>query len=313
MKELLWASPEFAAELEAELSAKRVAVLDRRDHLFLVENAPAALVWCEARGRRAEVLNFQSITDAQNALKKHGRLWCDTSVSHFRRSELIAQGLRVLSPRLRKAFEPVPAGPLGAYALTDEHELWMTPELVPAVPPLSWNFEESKVAPSRAYLKLWELFTRQGFRPQAGETCLELGSAPGGWTWVLAGLGCKVIAVDKGEMDAKLTANPRVKWLRKDAFARDLPEAVGGSVDWLFSDLICYPKDLLALVTEWRAKGLARHFVCTVKFQGETDTASLDQLLRIPGSYALHLQHNKHEVTWVCLQTNVETATLKIP
>lgn len=313
MKELLWASPDFASELEAELAASDAVLLGRRDHLFLVENAPPTLVWCEARGPRAEVVTFQSISEARTALKARGRLWCECSVSHFRRSELIAQGLKVLKSRRRRAFEPLPSGPLGAFALIGEQELWLTPELQPAVPPLSWEFEESLEPPSRAYLKLWELFTRQGFRPQAGDTCLELGSAPGGWTWVLAGLGCQVIAVDKGEMSPPLKNHPRVQWLRKDAFARDLPETVGRPVDWFFSDLICYPKDLLALVTEWRTKGLARHFVCTVKFQGETDRASLDQLLQVPGSYALHLQHNKHEVTWVALQTNVETAGLKIP
>ena len=55
------------------------------------------------------------------------------------------------------------------------------------------EFIEDKHSPSsRAYLKLWETFTRFQEYPKEGDKCLELGAAPGGWTWVLANLGCKV-------------------------------------------------------------------------------------------------------------------------
>jgi integrase len=47
--------------------------------------------------------------------------------------------------------------------------------------------------PSRAYLKLWELFTLIGEHPRPGELCLDLGSSPGGWTWVLQRLGARVV------------------------------------------------------------------------------------------------------------------------
>ncbi|MFN7728506.1 MAG: SAM-dependent methyltransferase [Bdellovibrio sp.] len=300
MKELLWAAPDFAEELARELVQKKVKVRARKEHLFFVEASEHSFVWAQARASQAEELFFDSISQAQNELKTRGKLWCESSMSHFRRSELIRQGLRPLISRKRKAFETVPSGPLGVYSLVDENELWFSPELKPAVPPFSWEFEESKAAPSRAYLKLWELFTREGFAPKPGETCLELGSAPGGWTWVLANRGCPVIAVDKGEMDPKVLRMKGVKWLRKDAFAQDLQSLVG-PVDWFFSDLICFPQDLLALVTQWREQKWAQNFVCTIKFKGETDSKTLSQFLEIPNSKAVHLQHNKHEVTWFCL------------
>lgn len=297
MKQILWAPEGFEEDLQEELRRKNVPVLSRANSLFLIDSDLTDFVWAEARGARAEEIPFSSIGEARALLRERGKLWAPTPVSHFRRSQLIAEKLLTPTPRKRQFLEPVPDGPMGAFALVDESRMWVSPELVPAVPPGSWEFEESREAPSRAYLKLWELFTREGFAPAAGETCLELGSAPGGWTWVLSGLNCTVTAVDKGEMDARILARPGVRWLRQDAFSLE-PDRVG-PVDWLFSDLICYPPRLLELVKEWADRGFARRFVCTLKFQGATDFDSLDAFLRLPGSKALHLHQNKHEVTWI--------------
>jgi 23S rRNA (cytidine2498-2'-O)-methyltransferase len=74
-----------------------------------------------------------------------------------------------------------------------------------------------------------------------------------------------------------------------------------GPVDWLFSDVVCYPKRLLALAKNWLTSGLARRFVCTIKFQGATDFEVMREFAAIPGSKLLHLHHNKHELTWVRL------------
>ena len=59
-----------------------------------------------------------------------------------------------------------------------------------------YEFQEDKTSPpSRAYLKLWELFTRLGHWPRSGERVLDLGASPGGWTFVLANqLGANVVA-----------------------------------------------------------------------------------------------------------------------
>ena len=86
------------------------------------------------------------------------------------------------------------------------------------------------------------------------------------------------------------------------AFALDPAEF--GPVDWLFSDVVCYPSRLLALVQRWLAEGRARNFLCTIKFQGETDMATARRFAAIPGSRLFHLHHNKHELTWVRLDHN---------
>jgi 23S rRNA (cytidine2498-2'-O)-methyltransferase len=162
------------------------------------------------------------------------------------------------------------------------------------------HFIEDRIAPpSRAYLKLWELFTLLGEKPQAGEFCVDLGGSPGGWAWVLHSLGARVLSVDKAPLDPKIAALSDIKVWRQSAFALD-PHLVG-PVDWLFCDIVCYPRRLLTLVKTWLASGLVRRFICTVKFQGETDFSIMGQFAAIPRSRLLHLHYNKHELTWVRL------------
>ena len=54
-----------------------------------------------------------------------------------------------------------------------------------------------------------------------------------------------------------------MSWRAGSAFAAE-PEPA----DWLFSDVIAYPRRLLALVQTWIASGAVPRIVCTVKFQG---------------------------------------------
>jgi len=157
------------------------------------------------------------------------------------------------------------------------------------------EFVENKTdPPSRAYLKLWEFFTLTGRLPKPGERCLDLGSSPGGWTWVLDQLGANVISVDKAPLASTTKFSSRVDYRGESAFAL-FPEEIG-KVDWLFSDIICYPDRLLDLVNRW--KDAATNMVCTIKFQGPTDYKALNAFLEIPGSSVRHLYNNKHELTW---------------
>jgi hypothetical protein len=47
------------------------------------------------------------------------------------------------------------------------------------------------------------------------------------------------------------------------------------------------------------AAGTVRNFLCTIKFQGDTDFATQRRFAAIPGSRLMHLHANKHELTWV--------------
>ena len=89
---------------------------------------------------------------------------------------------------------------------------------------------------------------------------------------------------------------PRVQHRLQSAWALEPDEL--GQVDWLFSDMACYPERLLRLVREWMAAGSCRRFVCTLKLQGASDRAILQEFAAIPGSRLFHLACNKHELTW---------------
>jgi 23S rRNA (cytidine2498-2'-O)-methyltransferase len=195
---------------------------------------------------------------------------------------------------------PAPTAPLGSWTLIDAATILAAPHCSSPFPNGEVQFVEDRAAPpSRAYLKLGELFTLLGQRPAPGELCVDLGASPGGWTWVLQQLGARVISVDKAPLDDRVARLPAVEYRRASAFALD-PQTLG-SVDWLFSDVVCYPKRLLALVEKWLAAGSVRRFVCTLKFQGATDFEAMRRFAAIPGSRLLHLHHNKHELTWLKL------------
>ena len=112
------------------------------------------------------------------------------------------------------------------------------------------RFHENKIdPPSRAYLKLWESFTLLPKRPGPGDLCLDLGSAPGGWTWVLASLGAQVFSIDKAPLAPQVDHMPGVSHCIGSGFALDPRHA--GAVDWLFSDMICYPDMLYEVICRW--------------------------------------------------------------
>ena len=113
----------------------------------------------------------------------------------------------------------------------------------------------------------------------------------------MAQLGARVIAVDKAPLAPRVASFSNVAVRRDSAFALD-PAAVG-PVDWLLSDVVCYPDRLYRLLEKWLASGLARNVVCTLKFQGATDFAAQSRFAQLPGGRLVHLHHNKHELTWL--------------
>jgi 23S rRNA (cytidine2498-2'-O)-methyltransferase len=182
--------------------------------------------------------------------------------------------------------------------MLDAETMVAAPQCTSPFPNGEIRFVEDRTGPpSRAYLKLWEALTLIGLRPGPGEICLDLGSSPGGWTWAAQQMGAHVISVDKAPLAPEIARLPGIEQRRESAFAVD-PRATG-PVDWLLSDVVCYPARLLALIERWLAAGTCRRFVCTVKFQGKTDYETARRLAAIPGSRLLHLFHNKHELTWI--------------
>jgi len=243
-----------------------------------------------------------SIGGGAKALKAIQRNWWPYAPGLHRRTALMADKLPKVSARPLVFGTPAPAAPLGSFTLLDEFTLLAAPRCDSPFPNGECRFVEDKAAPpNRAYLKLWDAFTRLGAGPGPGDLCLDMGACPGGWSWVIASLGARVVSVDKAPLDPRIAAMPLITTRRESAFGLD-PLSVG-KVDWFFSDIICYPRRLLGLVDRWRETGLVRNFVCTLKFQGETDRETAAAFAAIPGSRLFHLFHNKHELTWVLLDS----------
>jgi len=250
-------------------------------------------------------IEFESINEAAGALREVQRNWAPVFFTHYRRGSLIASKLPPITQKKRPFPWQLPQTPMGAFTLLDAHTMLASPCCTSPFPAGIIHFEEDKEGPpGRAYLKLWESFVRLGRMPGKGERCLDAGASPGSWTWALSRLGAEVVAVDKAPLDEKIASMPGVSFIQHGAFTLK-PEEIG-PIDWLFSDVICYPPRLFDWVEKWLASGLCRNFVCTIKMQGaaaNSDDSSADfdtprRFAAIPGSQVLHLWHNKHELTF---------------
>jgi len=290
----------YEAQLREELGETVTATHGK---LFLSDAPARPAAWAANIWRDPQRIPIASIGDAAQKLRAIQRNWALYSEGNTGRAKLIAEKLPHVSAKPVVFPEPAPTAPLGSWTLLAPDLLLAAPHCSSPFPNGEVQFVEDKAnPPNRAYLKLWETFTVLRRYPQAGETCLDLGASPGGWSWVLASLGAKVIAVDKAPLDPKIAALPNVEWRGQSAFALEPKDT--GAVDWLFSDIACYPERLLRLVERWLASGQVRNFVCTLKFQAETDHATAAQFAAIPGAQLFHLHHNKHELTFALLSSS---------
>jgi len=288
----------FDAQLREELRRAGADVRTSHERLLICDGPAVASAWAANIWHDCVELPVPSIGAAAKALRGLQRNWAMYAPLHHRRAALIQERLPHVSAKPIVFPAAAPSAPLGSWTL-------LAPDRLLAAAHCSSPFANGEVAfiedrdgpPNRAYLKLWEALARFGRWPQLGERCLDLGASPGGWTYVLAKLGADVVAIDKAPLDPKVAAMPTVEWRGESAFALD--PATVGPVDWLFSDIVCYPARLLRLVERWRASGLVKNFVCTLKFQGETDHESAAAFAALPGARVLHLHHNKHELTFM--------------
>lgn len=165
---------------------------------------------------------------------------------------------------------------------------------------------DDDAAPSRSYLKVEEAYIVIGAEPQAGETVMDLGAAPGGWSYSAAKRGAKVVAVDNGPLKGGALNNPLIEHRLLDAFK--FQPGPGEVYDWLFCDLVEEPHHVMQnIVQPWLANGWCRRFVINLKF-GHVDAIKLLQEARAPGSpfadlatgvSIRHLYHDREEFTLV--------------
>jgi 23S rRNA (cytidine2498-2'-O)-methyltransferase len=288
----------FEHELEKELEIKGVKVAQKRDRLYLVEGNHPAMIWAQVTAWNLEIIPITSINDGAKKLKALGRNWGLFTVGNHRRAQLIQDELPKINTKPIPFRQPLPEMPMGFWTLLEPDQILASTKTNSPFSLGEMTFQENKVMPpSRAYLKLWEFFTVYAPEAISGGTSIDVGSCPGGWTWVLRTLNFdQTISVDKAPIEKRIMDLGQITFKQESAFGLDPKDF--GEIDWFCSDIICYPERLLNLVKRFRDSGKVKNFVCTIKYQAETDWIETLKFLEIPKSHIVHLHHNKHEVTW---------------
>ncbi len=162
------------------------------------------------------------------------------------------------------------------------------------------DIPDDKAPPSRAFKKLREAIQVFNLMPQRGDTCVDLGACPGGWTHVMVEHGLKTTGIDRSPLDDRLMRNKNVSFVKGDAFTW-LPKE---PVSWLICDVITTPDRTLAILDTWLSKRLCSFFCVTVKFKGTPDFENLTKMRHLLGQKTRwydgkQLTNNKNELTFV--------------
>ncbi len=304
IKSAYLASEGFEQPLLAELHG----ALSVQDRLILSDREAQPARWAQNVWRNPKVIGITSISDAAKKLTAMQRNWCLYSCRLHRRARLIEEKLPHVSGKALAFPAPLPASPLGSWTLLDADTLLAASDCSSLFPNGELRFEEDKAGPpNRAYLKLWEAWTLLERRPQPGAFCIDAGASPGGWTWAAAKLGARVLSVDRAPLDASLSGLDNVEFRKGDAFSLHPAEfsSANQKVDWLLSDVVCYPEKLWQWLSVWIESGVCRNIVCTVKFQGGAQYDAVESFAQVPRSRIAHLFHNKHELTFMLAEESV--------
>jgi 23S rRNA (cytidine2498-2'-O)-methyltransferase len=176
------------------------------------------------------------------------------------RGALQARGLLVADPGAPRCHVVLDSGSRAWLGLSP-------PAVSSPVPGGLVRLRQVKDAPSRSALKLEEALTQflsptdahLLFGPRT--TAVDLGAAPGGWTFVLRRRGARVLAVDNGPLAPSLEADAEVEHVRADAFTFQPP----AMVDWLVCDVVDKPARVVELMARWLRRGWARRALFNLK------------------------------------------------
>lgn len=286
----------FNQELEKELLVKNIKIFLKTEKLFIITTTDEKIIWAQDHWRDCH----SALPDKELQLKLKD---LDIFAYHYKTEK--NKPIESLLGRLKHIPEKRIQFPIKK-KFNFKYFVWTTFEdvviysLTPdKVYPVGWHeFEEDKdFPPNRAYLKLWEVFATQNFKIKPDDCAIEIGAAPGGWSWVLSQYFKKVYTFDRADLAPQVKKIKNINHIIGDAFKIDPDEY--SDCTWFFSDLICTPEKILETIEFWLGKSRVKNFVCTIKFKGDTPFEVIDKLLKIPDSNIVRLYHNKNEVTWI--------------
>ena len=166
-------------------------------------------------------------------------------------------------------------------------------------------------SPSRSTLKLDEAFLyfipkdEWDTRLTSGLRAVDLGAAPGGWTYQLVRRGMMVQSIDNGPMAESLMETGQVKHYMVDGF-KFVPAKQ--NVYWLVCDMIEKPQRVAWLMSQWLLKGYCKEAIFNLKLpmKGRYQEVTKNlQTIKDAFSdagvkyemYAKHLYYDREEVT----------------
>lgn len=167
----------------------------------------------------------------------------------------------------------------------------------------------ASAAPSRSTLKLEEALlwfldeNERNLRLAPGLQAVDLGAAPGGWTWQFTRRGMRVTAVDNGPIQPALLDTGLVTHRREDGFGYRPPQPV----DWMVCDMVEQPGRVARLAAHWIREGWCRESIFNLKLPMRKRYAEvvrcreiIERHLASGPPYRLrfrHLYHDREEVT----------------
>lgn len=245
-----------------------------------------------------------------------GDVWLEYPDSQVGRE--ISAFCRKFMPHLRTAL--IRAGQLCEQQAQLPRLHLLFPDSSMVLPALSWpmlgspwpmgipRLKMPRDAPSRSTLKLDEAFQvmlsseerERWLRP--GMQAVDLGAAPGGWSYQLLRRHIHVVAVDNGLLSPALLDSGMVEHRQDDGF-RFRPRR---PVDWMVCDMVEQPIRIARLMADWVGRGDCQHCIFNLKLpmkrRFQEVQYSIDeihrQLATIPHILrARQLYHDREEIT----------------
>ena len=172
------------------------------------------------------------------------------------------------------------------------------------------RLKQAADAPSRSALKLDEaiqtFISAEQMRQfiKAGMKAVDLGAAPGGWSWQLVQRGMLVTALDNGAMQHALMRSGMVEHVQADAF-NWMPDH---AVDWMVCDMVERPLHVSRMICRWFTQHKCQYCIFNLKLpmkkrlQAVAECLSLihDRLDEANIKYSLqakHLYYDREEIT----------------
>lgn len=290
----------FEKELEQELLLSKRTILFKNSKYYIVSPLEIKPIWAQDWLVDCQLVPFENKFQAIKILKNSKRLGVYFSTDpNVKLARSLKKELREF--KLRRIDFKVPSEfnfKYFAWSLFNKNNLIICNQPTSQFP-LGWHeFNEDKdTPPNRAYLKIWEMLCLNHIQLRPNDIIIDLGSSPGGWSWVLSQSVNKVYSIDKAPLDQKVVSQKNIYYKSEDAF--QVKPQNYNDCTWLFSDIICTPQRLLSLIENWHQKSLVQNFVCTIKFKGPCDFVILEEFKKYQNSKIIHLYQNKNEVTWI--------------